>query len=202
MRFNASPTTPFRHGMEGEENNFPAITRALNILRERYQDQILQKKHTQQNEQLIDEDSFVLPQTLIITPQPQEKRPSIFTGLSQRAKSLKFKRSYPSSTKLSNPKLLMKVKALERVIRCCEEWSLKLHSIGKWRNFCHNRKEFQQNFVSRLENRFDSEIFSQKFNHQARQVCVQRYGKGRLSQRYNDWRICRFYFYSWLHFVC
>jgi hypothetical protein len=186
-----------------EENHFPAIARALNILRERYHDQILRKQQDQENEQndeLVDEDSFVIPQTLTITPQPQETRPSIFNGLSERAKHLQMKQKSSSSTKLS-PEQLMKVNALERVIERCEQLSIKFYFLQKWICFYNNRKSLQERFLSILEDRFDSEVFSQKFNRAVRRACIQRYGKSRLSQRYDDWRISRHYFYCWLKFV-
>lgn len=196
-------------GMDmAEEDIFPAITRALGILRERYQDQILLKKQCQQNEQndeWIEEDSIVLfPQPLTVTPLRQEIRPSLFTGLSQKAqdKYLQRKQSFSSQDKVSHPKFLMKVNALGRVLRRCQEWSLKFHSLEIWKDFCYNRKVFQQKFLSRLNHRFESEIFSLKFSRQVCQVCIQRYGKGRLSQRYEEWRISRFYFYCWLQFIC
>jgi hypothetical protein len=227
------PTLLHHSHMDDAQNDpYPAINRALAILRERYKDHlenndnnnglIVQRGETENddarnnsNDSLEEDypDPLDCPQILRISPEPQEikSQPNLFHGLAQRAKYLQRKQKNQTPC---SPELLLKARALDKALRLCEHWCKLSSSFLHWRSYCEVKKERKRKFLMILnrqqqtlspvrEHRYRewqavSERFSNHFSLQFRRSCLERFGKRRLSQIYDDWRLCRSSFSLWI----
>jgi hypothetical protein len=200
-----------------ESENYPAINRALAILRERYKHQIEKSdySHVHKEERSLEDefnetdslDSILEndPHILKISPQPQEMRhkSNLFHGLAQRAKDLQTKKQKIEISLSHSPGLLLKVQALEKALKLCDRWSKMSSSFHLWKLYSKFRRERKGKFSSRLNQHQQqvhqvSDNFSKKFSFQYRRYCNEKFGKSRLSQSYDNWRICRTSFYRWI----
>lgn len=192
--------------MESDDDgyHFPAITRALNILRERYKDQITNKSEDNQFEANdvddVEDDSLQTSQDPCIDSGHGNLRSNIFVGLADRAKYLKLKQKRGTIISQTNAQVLRRNEALARAIQLCERlyslWSL----MNRWKLYLEKHRALKNKFRERYEKQKSQElrIFSQKFSPQHRQICIQRFGKVKLSDQYDNWRICKFFFNCWL----
>lgn len=177
-----------------EMEEYPAISKVLSILKVRLGDQISRKQSSIQHE--IEENQQ------IVETNPSKIEPRItgrFHGISKKVHS--FHLNQHSNFNHQNKNQQKKLILLQKVLQLCSDLQLKEFVLRKWKSHTSHHRQLHLKFTTILQNRLNSNSYALKFSSEVCLNCVRRFGKLRLSELFNRWRVCRIYFYQWIEWM-
>jgi hypothetical protein len=198
--------------MEAEEShNFPAIERALRILKSRNSGDVpLPLQSSQDGLQLrgvianstgthnCQDDRAEGCNAMKIV---QKVRTNC--DLASLASTLFLKRTVRNKVHddaITSPILCQRGIALCKALEWCRNWHILLKSFHAIKDYCGKREQLRFCFHEKISHLKNPDTTTSKFNKKVSDACVKRLGKYKLSLLYESWNLKRKYFIGWLTF--